>query len=113
MNAKDLEAKVNEWKAQHGSIYELCREDCADIPTIAETRFVVRKPTRVEINRLAKHAQNDLTAANQNLLLDITLHPGRAELDGLFRDMPMLAASLMNGLDKIIGTAANFTARPL
>lgn len=110
---KDIQTKIDEWKGQHGEIFELFREDCAEIPSLDGIRFIVRKPTRQEINRLAKHAQNDLTAANQNMLLDITLHPGRAELDSLFRELPMLGASLMNGLDKVIGTAANFTARPL
>lgn len=110
---KDMESKIAEWKSQHGAIYELTREDCADIPALARVRFIIRKPTRAEINRLAKHARDDLSAANQNLLLEIALHPGRAELGALLADMPMLAASLMDGMDKVIGTAANFTAKPL
>lgn len=107
------DAQIETWKTQHGEIYELTRDDCADMPSIDGIRFIVRKPTRHMINTMGKHAQTDLTAANQNLLLEITLTPSREELAGLFAGLPMLSISLMQGLDKITGSAANFTAKPL
>jgi len=105
---------VEELKAKHGDDIHLLA-----MPKGIDGIVIVRTPTATEWDRLQDRIMDPRAttaskrAATQNILMDVLIHPSRAELGSLLERKPGLVQTLSNQLVGIAGVDPDASSEKL
>lgn len=111
----DLETKKQEWKAQHGDVYELIAEETDEnISELGNTTIYCKAPGRVELARFVKDAATgDALKAQNNFFFGCLLYPDAEVIKRISDKKPGIVIALGNKLQELTGINQNFTMRKL
>lgn len=101
--------KVEQWKKQHGDVYQVTGET----DNGEEMVYYFRKPDRPDLSRFSKELAKDMYKATNNLVFGTLLYPATELLRKQVDEKPGLVLALGAELQKIIGSNQDFLSKKL
>jgi hypothetical protein len=109
MNPQVSQENIDQWKSQHGDVYQVKGENEQGEEIIC----YFRKPGRADLARFTQELTRDMFKATNNFVFNCLLHPDPEVLRKMADDKPGIILALGGELQKIIGSSQDFLSTKL